>query len=116
MYVCCVYCLYMCLLFVYIYNMFLFVYIHIHVCICLKMYSFLPSSPKQVPTHTLKPPITQVEGSFWGVTEFKANVLNLLESLQKSKRAEQAKEKLKKYEATPAPNRAKRRELDRLTK
>ena len=58
----------------------------------------------------------QVEGSFWGGAEFKANVLNLLESLQKSKREERAKEKLKKYEATPAPNRAKRRELDRLTK
>ena len=58
----------------------------------------------------------QVEGSFWGVDEFKANVLNLLESLQKSKREERAKEKMKKYESRSAPNRAKRRELDRLTK
>lgn len=58
----------------------------------------------------------QVEGSFWGVNEFKANVLNLLESLQKSKREERAKEKMKKYERAPAMNRAKRREVDRLTK
>lgn len=58
----------------------------------------------------------EVEGSFWGFTEFKANVLNLLDSLQKTRREESAKKKLEKYSGTQAPNRAKRRELDRLTK
>ena len=59
----------------------------------------------------------QVEGSFWGVTEFKANVVNLLDSLQKTKREERAQAKLKKYEkagGAQEPNRAKRRELNRL--
>ena len=69
---------------------------------------------------SLPPPLhfppTQVEGSFWGFSEFKANVLNLLDSLQKSKREESAKKKLEKYSGSQAPNRAKRRELDRLTK
>lgn len=48
--------------------------------------------------------------------QFKINVLNLLESLQKTKREERAKEKLKKYESEAKPNRAKRRELNRLLK
>ncbi|EKU20320.1 hypothetical protein NGA_0514600 [Nannochloropsis gaditana CCMP526] len=58
----------------------------------------------------------EVEGSFWGFTEFKANVLNLLDSLQKTKREESAKEKMEKYSGSRGPNRAKRRELDRLSK
>lgn len=57
-----------------------------------------------------------MEGSFWGVTEFKTNVINLLDSLQKSKREERALEKIKKYEKKAPTNRAKRRESDRLTK
>ena len=73
-------------------------------CLVILTYAYTPN------THT------QVEGSFWGFDEFKTNVLNLLDSLQKTKREESAKKKLKKYQNTPAPNRAKRRELDRLTK
>jgi hypothetical protein len=58
----------------------------------------------------------QIEGSFLGVDEFKTNVLNLLDSLQKTKREERAKEKMKKYEREAAPNRAKRRALNKLVK
>jgi hypothetical protein len=57
----------------------------------------------------------QVEGSFLGVTEFKENVLNLLDSLQKTKREERAKEKMEKYEkekeGQTTMNRAKRRSM-----
>jgi hypothetical protein len=58
----------------------------------------------------------QREGSFWGWDEFKVNVLNLLDSLQKTKREERAQEKIRQYEKAAKPNRAKRREISRLTK
>jgi hypothetical protein len=44
------------------------------------------------------------------------NVLNLLDSLQKTKREERAQEKIRQYEKAAKPNRAKRREISRLTK
>lgn len=78
--------------------------------------SLLPSLPFRPPTRVLSTAFVQVEGSFWGFTEFKANVLNLLDSLQKTKREDSAKEKMEKYSGSRGPNRAKRRELDRLSK
>ena len=51
-----------------------------------------------------------------GWTEFKQNVLKLLDSLQKSRREEIVKEKIKKYENEKKMNRQQRRDMARTNK